>query len=80
MYCLEILASQFITDNSVYFFLFFCFCFFAFLGLNPLHVEVSRLGVKSELLLPGNTTATATQDLSHTFDLNYSSWQCRILN
>ena len=41
------------------------------------HREVPRLGVESELQLPGYTTATAVRDLSH---LNHSSWQCWILN
>ena len=44
----------------------FCFLFlflFFFLGLHPWHMEVPRLGVKSELQLPAYTTATATQDL-----------------
>ena len=46
------------------------FCFFVFL-------EVPRLGVESELELPAYSTATATQDPSHIFDLHHSSWQCR---
>ena len=54
--------------------------FFSFLGLYLRHMEVSRLGVKSELLLPAYTTATATQDLSCICDLHHSSWQCQILN
>ena len=43
-------------------------------------MEVSRLGVKSELQLPAYTTATATPDLSHLFDLRHSLQQHRILN
>ena len=49
-------------------------------------MEVPRLGVKSELQLPAQTTATATAtatstpDPSHICDLHHSSWQCRILN
>ena len=50
---------------------FFFFCVW--------HVEVSRLGVKSELQLPVYTTATATWDPNCTCDL-HSSQQCRILN
>ena len=38
----------------------FFFFFFCFLGLHPQHMEVARLGVKSELQLPAYTTATAT--------------------
>ena len=52
--------------------------FFFFLGLHPLHIEVLRLGVKSELHLLAYTTATATQDLSHVCDLHHSSQQCQI--
>ena len=40
------------------------------------HMEVSRLGVKSELQLLAYTTVTATRDLS----LHHSSWQRRSLN
>ena len=43
-------------------------------------MEVSRLGVKSELLLPAYPTATATHDLSHICDLHHSSWHHQILN
>ena len=42
------------TVLGVFFvFLFFCFCF---LGLHLWHMEVPRLGVKSELQLPAYTT------------------------
>ena len=40
-------------------FLFLSFCF---LGPHPRHMELPRLGVKSELQLPAYGTATATQD------------------
>ena len=33
------------------------FCFLLFLGLHPWHMEVLRLGVKSELQLLAYTTA-----------------------
>ena len=36
-------------------------------------MEVPRLGVQSELLLPAYTTATAMPDLSHVCDLHHSS-------
>ena len=42
------------------------------------HVEVPRLGVKSELQLPA--CATAAQDPSHICDLHHSSRQCQMLN
>ena len=36
--------------------------FFFFLGPHLWYMEVPRLGVESELLLPASTTATATPD------------------
>ena len=56
------------------------FFFFCFLGPYLWHMEVSRLGVKSELQLPADTTATATQDPNVVCDLQHSSRQCRIPN
>ena len=44
------------------------------------HMEVPRLGVKSELQLPAYTTATATPDPSHVYNLHYNSRQLQILN
>ena len=49
---------------------FFSFCF---LGSYPRHMEVPRLGVKSELLLQAYTTATATPDPSLVCNLHHSS-------
>ena len=43
-------------------------------------MEVPRLRVKLELQLLAYTMATATQDLSHVYDLHHSSWQHQILN
>ena len=55
--------------------------FFFFLGLHPRqHLEVPRLGVKSELQLLAYATATAMQDTNRVCDLHHSSWQCQILN
>ena len=51
-----------------------------FLGPDPLHMEVPRLGVELELQLLAYTTATAAPDLSQICNLHYSSWQGRILN
>ena len=42
--------------------------FFVFLGPHLHHVEVPRLGVKSELQLPADITATTMQDLSRGFN------------
>ena len=46
---------------------------FVFLAPHP-------LGVESELQLPAYTTATATTDLSYSYDLHHSGWQHQILN
>ena len=55
--------------------------FFVFLGLHPEHMEVPRLGVKTELQLLAYTTATATTpDQSHICDPHHSSQQHQILN
>ena len=43
-------------------------------------MEVSRLGVKSELQFLAFTTATAMRDLSQVCNLHYSSQQRQILN
>ena len=48
--------------------------------MHPWHMEVPRLGVELKLQLLAYTTATAMQDLSLVFDLQYSSWQRQILN
>ena len=53
---------------------------FFFLELYPWHMEVPRLGVKSELQLLTYATATATWDPSHVCDLHHSSRQCWSLN
>ena len=43
-------------------------------------MEVPRLGVELELQMPAYTTATATQDPSHTCNLHHGSGQHWILN
>uniref|UniRef100_A0A8D0PQP5 Uncharacterized protein n=1 Tax=Sus scrofa TaxID=9823 RepID=A0A8D0PQP5_PIG len=65
---------------SLYTLYYFIYLFICFFGPHPWHIEVPRLGVKSELQLPAYATATATQDLSHVCDLHHSSRQRRILN
>ena len=50
--------------------------FFCFLGLHLRHMEVPRLGVKSELQLLA--TATETGDPSHVFELHHGLRQCWI--
>ena len=51
-----------------------------FLGPNPQHMELPRLGAESEPQLLAYTTATAMPDPSHFCDLHHSSRQRRILN
>ena len=61
-------------------YVFFIFVFLPFLGLPLWHMEVPRLGVKSELQLPAYATVTATPDPSCIYNLHHRSWQHRILN
>ena len=56
------------------------FFFFCFLGPHLQHMDIPRLGGKSELQLPAYTTATAMLDLSNICDLHHSSWQHQIPN
>ena len=56
------------------------FFFFKLLGLHLLHMEVPELGVKSELRLPADATATATLDSSCLCNLCHSFWQHWILH
>ena len=59
---------------TILFILFVCL----FLGPHPRNLEVSRLGVESQLLPPAHTTAKPNPSL--VFDLHHNSRQCRILN
>ena len=69
-----------VTDEGIYtFFLGIFFFSFFFLRPHPWHMEVPRLGVKSQLQLLAPATAPASQDLSFC-NLHHSSWQCQILN
>ena len=52
--------------------------FFFFLGLLLQHMQVPKLGIKSELQLLAYARATAMQDWSHICNLNHSSQQCCI--
>ena len=58
----------------------FFFPFFVFLGPYLWHMEVPRLGVQLELQLLAYTTAKATQNPSHIWNLHHSSRQRHILN
>ena len=65
-------------NNNFPWLLFYLFAFF--LGLNPWHMEVPRLGAELELQLSAYTTATATREPRHIFDLHHGSWQHWIPN
>ena len=54
--------------------------YFFFLWPHVRHMEVPRLGVKSELHLPAYNTATAMPDPTCICDLHHSSQQYQILN
>ena len=56
-------------------------CCFFFPPILYRHMEIARLGVRSELQLPAYLTATAIQDQSCICDpQHHSSWQHQILN
>ena len=67
----------FLTKVYYYYYYYYHFCF---LGPHSWHMEVPRLGVKSELQGLASDTATATPDLSRICNLNHSSEQHHILN
>ena len=70
--------KKYLVEIKAMCFFFFLFCYF--LGPYPRHMEVPEQGVDSELQQPALSTATATQDPSHVFDLHHSSWQHHIPN
>ena len=59
------LQNWFMSELPILFLFLFCF-----VGSHPQHMEVPRLGVKSELQMPTYTTATAMPDLSRVFHLH----------
>ena len=61
--------------QSIYFYLLIFF-----LGPRLRHMEVPRLGIKSEMQLQAYTTARAAGDPSHSFNLSCSLQQRQILN
>ena len=64
----------------IYLFCIFFWLFVFFLGLHLQDMEVPRLGVQSEMLLPAYATTTAMPDLRHICDLHHSSRQRQIPN
>ena len=69
-----LLEVSLFSIKKKYFFVFF------FLGPYPQHMEVPRLGVKSELQPLVYSTAIATWDLSLVCNLHHSSQQHWVLN
>ena len=67
--------NKFLPDVQLRYYFSFSFFFFR---ADPWHMEVPRLGVKSELQLPAYATAIAMPDLSRICDLHHSSQQCQI--
>ena len=51
----------------------YIYIYIFFLGPHLWHMEITRLGVQSELQLLAYTTATATPDLSGVWNLHHSS-------
>ena len=74
-----VITVMIIIVATTFYVLIPCLFIFSFLGLHLRHMEVPRLGVKSELQLPAYATSTATRDLSRTSDLQHSSRQHQIL-
>ena len=70
------LHSRLVSQSVIYLFVYL----FSFLGPYLWHMEVPRLGVKSELQLLVYATATATQDPSCICDVHHSSQQHQIPN
>ena len=68
-YLLIIRKSSFLCRRNLAVFLKFIYCF---LGPHSRHMEVPKLGVKSELEPLAHTTATAMWDLSQVCNLHHS--------
>ena len=51
-----------------------------FFSAVPLHMDIPRLGIESELQLPPYASTTATPDPCYICNLHHSAQQCQILN
>ena len=80
MYPFDCMRLGGIAPPYLFIYLFVLYLSFVFLVPHPPHMEVPRLGVKSELQLPAYATATATPDPSHFCNLHHSSQQRQTLN
>ena len=77
---LFLIFGSFTSKESFCWIFYFLIFNFFLLGLHPRHMEVSRLGVESDLQLLAYTTGTTMWDLSCICVLHHSSWQHQILN
>ena len=68
------------TGISSKIYIYIYFVFLSFLGPHPRHMEIPRLGVRSELLLPAYARATAMPDPSRICNLHGNVRQHRILH
>ena len=75
----SVFSGTYFSPLFIYYY-YYCCCCFAFLGLNPRHMGVPKLGVKGELQLPAYPAATATWDPSCICNPHHSSRRCQILN
>ena len=71
---LQYMVFEMVLKDWIEYF-FILFIYFVFLGPHSWHMEIPRLGVKSELQLPAYTAATETWDPSRICNLHHSSWQ-----
>jgi len=78
-YLAVVLICIYLIISNVELFFFFFF-FLAISWAAPWHMEVPRLGVQSELLLPAYARAAATRDPSRLCDLHHGSPQCWTFN
>ena len=73
LHCLPFIwqPKHILVKTNIWPIIYFCFV----LGLHLQHMEVPRLGVKSELQVIAYTTVTLTPDPSWGCDLHHSWWQ-----
>ena len=76
----EVGIFQIFSPSLCLVFVFFCLfvCLFVFCFLGPLHMEIPRVGVKSELQPLAYVIDTATRDRGLVCDLHHPSRQRRI--
>ena len=78
--CWKSVVHVFLGPLFCWVFLFVSLFVFCLSGRHLKRMEILKLGVEMQLQLPAYATAIAMQDLSHVWDLEWSSWQCQVLN